>query len=627
MPVLPNQEEHIAALTSIPIRRYFLRAVQYALPFWKLLITSGLLIVASSAFTLLAPWPLQFLIDNVLGHRPISPTVAFLLGPLPHSQYALVAIAALAGFFVTLMQHGFSVIDNYVNTKLEQNMILEFKSDIFRHAQQLSLSYHDGKRTGDFMARVNMGSNSIGFIPKVLPGVAQNIITLVGMFSITYLINAKLALVSMIVVPFLFFSTRIYSNRLIPQMLQVRQMEGESNAIVHESMAMIRVLIAFVRETHEFARFRSQAKSAINARIKLTVKQTLFSLGVDGITAAGSGLILALGAFDVINGSLTIGHLLVVLTYIQSMYAPLESISNTANGMQETFVLIHRCYQILDEVPEVVDTPDAVELTHVSGEVRYESVGFRYNNREQTLSDVSFEVPAGSVAAIVGPTGAGKTTLVSLLPRFYEAGEGRILLDGRDIRDIKVRSLREHISVVLQEPLLFSGTIADNIRYGRLDATMEEAVEAAKAANADDFVRGFPLGYETALGERGSKLSGGERQRISIARAFLKDAPILILDEPTSSIDSRTEAVILDALDRLMEGRTTFIIAHRLSTIRNADQVLVMNEGQLVERGTHESLLEANGLYRQLHDVQAAWMRERAEALLAGTSLVEDESA
>jgi ABC-type multidrug transport system fused ATPase/permease subunit len=371
-------------------------------------------------------------------------------------------------------------------------------------------------------------------------------------------------------------------------------------------MAMIRVLIAFVREKYEFTRFRTQAKSAIDARISLTVKQTLFSLGVDGITAGGSGLILALGAFDVINGSLTIGHLLVVLTYIQSMYAPLESISNTANGMQETFVLIHRCYQILDEEPEVVDSPDAVELTYVNGEVRYESVGFRYNSREQTLSDVSFEVPAGSVAAIVGPTGAGKTTLVSLLPRFYEAGEGRILLDGRDIRDIKVRSLREHISVVLQEPLLFSGTIADNIRYGRLDATMEEAVEAAKAANADDFIRGFPLGYETVLGERG---------------------PILILDEPTSSIDSRTEAVILDALDRLMEGRTTFIIAHRLSTIRNADQVLVMNEGQLAERGTHESLLEANGLYRQLHDVQAAWMRERAEALLAGTALVEDESA
>jgi ABC-type multidrug transport system fused ATPase/permease subunit len=295
----------------------------------------------------------------------------------------------------------------------------------------------------------------------------------------------------------------------------------------------------------------------------------------------------------------------VVLTYIASIYGPLEAISTTIGSFQDRFVGLEMAYGILDTEPEIRDLPGAVEAVDVRGELVFEDVTFGYQQRKETLHSISFSAHAGEVIGIVGPTGAGKTTIVSLIPRFYAPQSGRILLDGRDIREVTLHSLRGSMSIVLQEALLFSGTIRDNIRYGRLDASEAEIEEAARAANAHDFISKLPDGYETRLGERGVSLSGGERQRISIARAFLKDAPILILDEPTSSIDSRTEAVILAALERLMVGRTTLMIAHRLSTVRNADRILVIDDGRIVERGTHSELLETDGLYRQLHQMQA----------------------
>jgi ABC-type multidrug transport system fused ATPase/permease subunit len=287
------------------------------------------------------------------------------------------------------------------------------------------------------------------------------------------------------------------------------------------------------------------------------------------------------------------------------VYRPLEAISTTVGQLQDMFVMLKIAFGLLDTEPEIKDAPRAVAVGRARGRIAFEGVGFSYSGRTETLADVSFEAAPGQVVAIVGPTGAGKSTLVSLIPRFYDPQTGRILLDGRDTHRIKLESLRAQVSIVLQEPLLFSGTIAENIRYGRLDATEAEVVAAARAANAHDFIDRLPRKYETVIGERGVTLSGGERQRISVARAFLKDAPVLILDEPTSAIDSRTEAVILDALDRLMVGRTTFMIAHRLSTVRKADLILVVDRGRVVERGTHEELLDARGLYRQLHDMQS----------------------
>ena len=334
------------------------------------------------------------------------------------------------------------------------------------------------------------------------------------------------------------------------------------------------------------------------------MRQTVFSLAVNTITAAGTALVLGYGALQVIHHHLTVGELVVVLSYVAAVYQPLQQISATFSTLQNDFISLRMSLGLLRRKPEVVNAPDAAPVAAIEGGIRFEHVAFDYKGRTGTLRDVTFDVQPGQRVAIVGPTGAGKTTLVTLIPRFFDPKSGAIYLDRVDLRKLTMESLRAQISIVHQEPLLFSGSVADNIRYSRLDATIDEVVEAAKAANAHDFVSRWPEKYDTRLGERGASLSGGERQRIAIARAFLKGAPILILDEPTSAIDSRTEKVILDALDRLMDGRTSFMIAHRLSTVRGADQILVMDDGRLVEQGTHAELYEAGGLYRQLFEAQ-----------------------
>jgi ATP-binding cassette subfamily B protein/subfamily B ATP-binding cassette protein MsbA len=347
----------------------------------------------------------------------------------------------------------------------------------------------------------------------------------------------------------------------------------------------------------------------------------MFSLVVTMITATGTALVLGVGARGVLRGELSVGELLVVMGYVASLYKPLEQISNTVSGLQEQFITLRGALDLLDLDPEIRERPDAVVLDRAEGHVSFEDVGFTYAGRRATLQHVAFDAPAGSRIAIVGPTGAGKSTLLSLIPRFIDAREGRVLLDGRDVRDLTLASLRRQVSVVLQEPLLFSASLSANIRYGRLDATEDEIVAAAQAAGAHDFICALPEGYGTVIGERGAKLSGGERQRISVARAFLRDAPILILDEPTSSIDSRTEAVILDALERLMERRTTFMVAHRLSTIADADLIIVVNDGCIVEQGTHDELLDGDGLYAELHRAQQSGRRRRAAAAVSPEGL------
>jgi ABC-type multidrug transport system fused ATPase/permease subunit len=367
---------------------------------------------------------------------------------------------------------------------------------------------------------------------------------------------------------------------------------------------MLRVIVAFNRENHEYERFRDQGDQAVDARVRLTVRQTVFKLGVSLVTASGTALVLGVGAQQVLQGRLTVGQLLVLISYIAAVYKPLETISSTINMIQEKLISAEMALGLLDHIPEVIERPEAVTLPRVTGAVSFRDVSFSYSGRGQTLDAISFDVRAGETVAIVGPTGAGKSTLVSLLPRFYDPADGLISVDGVDLRDVTLSSLRGQISIVLQEPLLFTGTILENIRYGRLNASFLDVKAAAEAANAHEFIQRLPQKYQTKLGERGAKISGGERQRICVARAFLKDAPILILDEPTSSIDTKTEGVILDALDRLMIGRTTFLIAHRLSTIRHADTILVVDRGQIVQAGTHDELLGKDGVYRQLHDAQ-----------------------
>jgi ATP-binding cassette subfamily B protein/subfamily B ATP-binding cassette protein MsbA len=571
------------------------------------------LVILGGLAALLAPWPLKILIDSVLGDHPLPSILALLFGSPGEDRFALLVFVVIAGLGITLIQNGLTVLDNYVNTKLDQLMVLDFRSDLFEHAQRLSLAFHDQRRSGMLIYAINAQGNAVARLVMTVPPLAQSVITLVGMFWISFHMDPQLALLSLAVVPFLYYSVGYYATHIQERLRQVKGMEGESLSIIHEAMSMLRVIVAFGREGYEYRRFRDQGERAVTARVNITVRQTLFSLAVNTTTAAGTALVLGFGAYHVMRGELTVGQLLVIMSYIAAVYQPLEAISYTIGSLQEVFISLKIGFDLLDTEPDIKDTPGAVHIQRARGRVTFERVHFSYKGRVDTLKDISFEAQAGQVIAIVGPTGAGKTTLVSLLPRFYDPNQGCILLDGTDIHKLTLKSLRQQISIVLQEPLLFSGSIANNIRYGRLDASMDDIIGAARAANAHDFIMALPKKYETELGERGAKLSVGERQRIAVARAFLKDAPILILDEPTSSIDSKTEAVILDALERLMVGRTTFIVAHRLSTIRNADVILVLDRGRLVEQGTHENLLQRGGLYKQLYDMQIRQARRKSQ--------------
>jgi ABC-type multidrug transport system fused ATPase/permease subunit len=578
------------------------RIFPYLRPYWKLALGSLLIVAAGALVGLAAPWPLAILVDSVFGDEPLPSILEPIAGGL--STYQLLAFIVVGGFLLVVAENALGVIDNYVNVKLEQRMILDLRSDMFQQAHRLSLAYHDKRAMGGLMYQINDQASAVGAITVSIPPLLQALLTLIGMFVVTYVLDAELALYALTVVPLVYLAAGFYARKIEPRLVRVTDLETQSLSIVQEAMSMVRVILAFGRERHEFRRFRHQGETAVDARVDLTVRQTVFSLAVNSITAVGVALVLGVGGMHVLQGDLSPGDLLVILSYVTAIYAPLEQISNTVSMLQQQFVGLRGAMRVLDMEPEVKESPRARRVERSRGRVVFEDVTFAYDGRAAALESISFRAEAGERVAIVGPTGAGKSTLVSLIPRFYDPRIGRITLDGEDVRGLTLASLREQISIVLQEPLLFSGTIADNIRYGRLDASMGEIVEAAKAANAHAFVARLPEGYDTELGERGAQLSGGERQRIAVARAFLKDAPILILDEPTSSIDSRTEAVILDALDRLTQNRTSFTIAHRLSTVREVDRILVLDHGQLVEHGTHEELLAADGLFRQLHEAQ-----------------------
>lgn len=578
------------------------RLFPYLRPYKGLAVASVFLTGLSVVVSLAAPWPLAFMLDNVIGHKTPPAVLTQIIGT--PDRFTLLVMAALAGLLLVVISNGMSVLHEYVNTKLHQRLVLDFRSDLFEHAQRLSVSYHDTKSSGQLMTQINLLPDAAGDLLVGLPPLVQSAVTLVGMFIIAVGLDPVLALLALTVVPVIYYSVGVYSARIVPRLQHVRGLEFQTMSIVFEAMAMLRVIAAFAREAHEFRRFRQQGETAAKARVRLTVRQTVFSLVVNTWTATGTALVLGVGAFHVLNGQLSIGELIVFLSYVAAVYGPLETISSTVGAMQSQLVGVQGAFLLLDLVPDVLDAPDPVELKHGWGAVAFEHVNFNYSSRSGTLRDITFAVMPGQRIAIVGPTGAGKTTLVSLIKRFHDPQSGTVFVDGIDVRTLKLRTLREHVSVVLQTPELFSGSVLDNIRYGRLEATVDEVVEAARAANAHDFIARLPNAYDTTTGEGGAQLSVGERQRICVARAFLKDAPILILDEPTSSIDSKTETVILDALDRLSVGRTTFVIAHRLSTIRHVDLILVLNDGQLVERGTHEELLQQDGLYRQLYDVQ-----------------------
>lgn len=556
-----------------------------------------------SLVSLLVPWPMKLLIDNVLGDHPLPAILD--IEYLVQNPYVMMFVVVGSGFLIVLVQSSLNVFREYVNTKLKLRITLNFRGELFRHAQRLSLAFHDKTYSGKIVYLLNNQSNAVAGLILTIPSLAQALLTFIGMFVVMLMIDQLLAFTSLLVIPFLVYSVKLYTLRIQQPLHEVKDMESQTLSMIQEAMSMLRVMVSFNREKHEWLRFHNQGEQAMQARVKVTVRQTLFELIVNLITAGGFTLVVGLGAAHIMQGKLTIGELLVIMAYITSMYQSLGTISTTVGALQDQMVSLERVFELLDTEPDVEESEDALELSDVRGEIVFDKVGFAYGPGAETLKDISFRIKPGEHVAIVGMTGAGKTTMVSLLPRFYDPGAGRVLIDGVDIRRYSLKSLRQQISIVTQDPVLFVGSIIDNIRYGRLGASDDDIFNAAKAANAHEFIMRLPEQYESMVGERGAGLSGGERQRISIARAFLKNSPILIMDEPTAFIDPKTEAEVLASLNELRKGRTTIMISHRVAKVRQADKILVLSDGRVVGHGTHVELIADEGLYQQFSNILA----------------------
>jgi ATP-binding cassette subfamily B protein len=533
---------------------------------------------------LLAPVPLKIAVDSVVGSSPL-PGFMEPLTPdwLSDSTIRLLFLAAGLQVLVVLLSQLHELAGHVLRAKAGEGLMLDFRSALFRHVQRLSLLFHDTRGMGDLLYRIQYDAPAIREITinsviSMLSAAVMLVATLVVIMSL----DRQLALVALVVCPFLFVFARTYNLRVRSRYRDVRGIESSALQIVQEVLTAFRVVKAFGREDWEQERFVSQSEVGVRARIRLSFGEGFFGLLVNMTTAIGTAAVLFIGFRNVQSGVLSLGELLMVLAYLTQLYNPLRTISRQVANLQSSLASAERAFQLLDEVPDVTDKPGARSLKRTVGELRFSGVTFAYGDNPPVLDDLSFCVSPGTRLGIEGRTGAGKSTLVSLASRFYDPGEGSILLDGVDLRDYKLTDLRNQLAIVLQEPVLFSTSIAENIGYGRPGAKLSDIVEAAQSANVHEFIAGLPNGYETAVGERGMMLSGGERQRIALARAFLKDAPILILDEPTSSVDMTTEAGIMEAMERLMAGRTTLMIAHRISTLDICDARIELEHGRII---------------------------------------------
>ena len=561
------------------------RLLHQARPYWPHFLALFAMGLLASLIALLNPVPLKIVVDSVLGGRPLPSFLhALLPGAATRSPAAtlLVAIGLLVA--VAALGQLQALTSTLLRTYVGERLVLEFRARLVQQVQRLSLSYHDSRGTADSLYRIQHDAPAIQniMVDGVIPFVAASV-TLVTMIVVTARLDWELALVALGVTPALLLLSRVYRSHLRTQSRYVKKLETAALAVVHETLGALRVVKAFGQEGRETDRFIRRSSEGMAARIHLAFLEGRFGLLVGLTTAGGVAAVLLIGVRHVRSGTLTLGELLMVLSYLGQLYDPLKTISRKAAALQSYLASAERVFALLDERPDVPERPHARPLGRAVGAVEFRDVCFAYDADHPVLHVVSFDVPPGARVAVAGTTGAGKTTLVSLLTRFYDPTGGAILLDGVDLRDYRLADLRDQFAIVLQEPVLFSTSIAENIAYARPGAGELEIVQAARAAGAHDFIIRLPRGYATPVGERGMQLSGGERQRVALARAFLKDAPLLILDEPTSSVDVKTEAVILDAMDRLMRGRTAFLITHRASALVGCDVRLQLERGRLVE--------------------------------------------
>ena len=602
--VTPEIEAKAKTIPRHDPKRLSMRALLK--PHWFALVVGFVAVCGEGAANLLEPWPLKVVLDYVVraknDHPGFMHWVESFVGT---DKIAILKFACVAVLGIAVLDAVCTYTEKYLTTSVGQWISYDLRLTIYAHIQRLSLAFHDQKRTGDLISRVTNDIDAIqSFITSALLGVLINVITLVGMIGVMFYLNWRFTLVALSVAPALFVVVFVYTRRIKKASRAVRKKEGNIASTVEEVLSSMRVVKAFAREDYEVKRLQQESIEQVDVALRARGLKAKLTPIVDVIVAIGTCLVLWVGGKLVLSSALSAGSLVIFVLYLSKMYKPMQELSKMTDTYTKAAVGYERVQEILQTEGDVQDTRGARKAPKFKGEIKFENVSFGYSDEQCILKDVNLEIHPGQVAALVGPTGAGKTSVVSLISRFYEPNSGVVKIDGTDIRQFKQKSLRDQISFVLQDTMLFYAPVWQNIAYGKPKASREEIVKAAELANAAEFIDKLPDGYDTVLGERGMTLSGGQRQRIAIARAVIRDTPILLLDEPSSGLDAASEKLVFEALERLMKNRTTIVIAHRLSTIRNADVIFVVQDGGIAEQGSHDELMKKGGVYAELHELQ-----------------------
>jgi ABC-type multidrug transport system fused ATPase/permease subunit len=562
--------------------------------------------LVQTGVSLAAPWPIKVIIDNVVGDHRLAGWLAWVHDlPMAQSKMGLAGLAALTVIALAVIGAVASYIENYYTESVGQWVAHDLRVRVYDHLHRLSLTFYDHQQTGPLLSTITDDVATVqDFASSSTLGILVDLFTIVGMVAIMFSLNWDFALIAVGVTPVLLLFVMRFKRVVKEATREVRRRQSNIVAVVQQGLESVRVIKAFGRRDLEEERMDEASRASVGAALKARQIKAVLSPVVTVVVAFCVAIVVWRGAALILAGTMTIGALTVFLAYLSKFFKPVQDLAKMTNTIAQTSVGLERIRKLLDTDTMIAERPSAKPLATCKGAITFEHVAFGYDETTPVLRDVSVDIAAGQLVGIVGTTGGGKSTIVSLIPRFYDPQKGRILIDGVDLRDVELASLRRHISFVLQETVLFQGTVGENIAYGRPDATQAQIEAAARLANADEFIARMPHGYATAVGERGLTLSGGQRQRIGIARAVIRDTPILILDEPTAALDSESERLVIEGLERLMKGRTVITIAHRLSTIRDANKIIVLKDGLVAEQGTHEQLLELNGVYAELHHVQ-----------------------
>lgn len=582
---------------------FYRRVLAYFRPDLKPTVISMVLTLVANGFNILRPWPLAYIVDKVLPAASRTPNGLVLAG-FDLGSWSIPAVIALVCSLMVafhLLAGGIGYWVNVLTIRVGLHGLMRLRTELYAYLQSLPLKFHDQRRSADSSFRVAYDSQSVQAFYSKGFFIFQSAISLVTTFAAMWYFDWSIALLSLIVVPFMVLAIYLFAKRIRDQSTTVAERESHVLTVAQEGLSSVKMVQAFGREEDEVQEFQASARESLDANLKLNATSMRSALLVGTFIAASSAAMYYAGALHVLSGRLTVGQIWYLSTLLLMLYQPLEALTHIAWAFQGAAAGAQRCFEILDKQNDVADAPDAKPIESALGEIVFEKVAFGYTSAREILHDVNLRIAPGRTVAFVGGTGAGKSTLLSLVPRFYDPTAGRVLLDGQDLRALQKKSLRDQISIVLQDTLLFSTTVRENIAYGRPDASEEEIIEAAKRAQAHDFIIAMPDGYRSQVGERGGHLSVGQRQRLGIARAFLKNAPILILDEPTSALDPTTESAIMQTIDELMRGRTTLIITHRIATIHGMDKIVVLAKGTIAEEGRGPELVQRGGVYASLY--------------------------